>query len=138
MRLDIADLTAEIGSKRVVAEPHRFIGPIGPNGSGKSTLLRTVYRALRPTGGIVSLDGRNLWRMPARQAIRQRAVVPQHDDRRHSIRCGNGRFPTRSTNSLGLSKEEGARPLPQLGRESVQPTTPDGRVSILMPADRPN
>ncbi|MFC5745385.1 ABC transporter ATP-binding protein [Actinomadura rugatobispora] len=86
MRLDIAGLTAEIGSKRIisdidlVAEPGRFVGLIGPNGSGKSTLLRTVYRALRPTGGIVSLDGRNLWRMPARQAARQRAVVTQHGD----------------------------------------------------------
>ena len=86
MRLEIAGLTAEIGSRAIVcdvdlvAEPGRFVGLVGPNGSGKSTLLRTVYRALRPTGGVVSLDGRDLWRMPARQAARRRAVVTQHGE----------------------------------------------------------
>ncbi|GAA2582319.1 ABC transporter ATP-binding protein [Actinomadura fulvescens] len=86
MRLVIEGVTAEIDGTPIVsdvdlvAEPGRFVGLVGPNGSGKSTLLRTVYRALRPTGGVVSLDGADLWRMPARRAARHRAVVTQHGD----------------------------------------------------------
>ncbi|MFG2006111.1 ABC transporter ATP-binding protein [Spirillospora sp. NPDC048911] len=86
MRLVIEGVTAEIDSVAIVsgvdlvAEPGQFVGLIGPNGSGKSTLLRTVYRALRPATGVVSLDGADLWRMPARRAARRRAVVTQHGD----------------------------------------------------------
>ncbi|WP_067793668.1 ABC transporter ATP-binding protein [Actinomadura formosensis] len=86
MRLDIAGLTAKIDAKPIIsdvdltAEPGQFVGLVGPNGSGKSTLLRTVYRALRPSTGVVSLDGRDLWRMPAKQAARHRAVLTQHGD----------------------------------------------------------
>ncbi|MFI0454116.1 ABC transporter ATP-binding protein [Actinomadura sp. 6N118] len=86
MRLVIEDVTAEIDSTPIVsgvdlvAEPGQFVGLIGPNGSGKSTLLRTVYRALRPAAGVVSLNGADLWRMPAKRAARHRAVVTQHGD----------------------------------------------------------
>ncbi|MBO2449424.1 ABC transporter ATP-binding protein [Actinomadura barringtoniae] len=86
MRLTIEGLTAEIESTPIVsgvdlvAEPGEFVGLIGPNGSGKSTLLRTVYRSLRPAAGIVSLNGDDLWRMPARRAALRRAVVTQHGD----------------------------------------------------------
>jgi iron complex transport system ATP-binding protein len=86
MRLDIADISVRIDSRPIVtaaaltAEPGELVALIGPNGSGKSTLLRTVYRALRPTTGVVSLNGEDLWRMPAREAARRRAVVTQHGD----------------------------------------------------------
>lgn len=53
------------------------VGLVGPNGSGKSTLLRSMYRALRPSAGLISLDGRPLDRLSARETARQIAVVPQ-------------------------------------------------------------
>ena len=53
------------------------MGIIGPNGSGKSSLLRCIYRASLPQGGVVLLDGRDLWRMPAKEAARHAAAVPQ-------------------------------------------------------------
>jgi len=39
-------------------KPGEAVGVIGPNGSGKSTLLGIVGRVLRPTTGIVRVDGR--------------------------------------------------------------------------------
>lgn len=63
-----ADL--EVGERELV-------GLIGPNGCGKSTLLRSVYRALRPTAGLIAVDGDELTRLPSREAARRVAVVPQ-------------------------------------------------------------
>lgn len=50
---------------------------IGPNGCGKSTLLRSIYRALRPSAGLISVDGDDVHRLPAREAARRTAVVAQ-------------------------------------------------------------
>lgn len=54
-----------------------IVGLVGPNGSGKSTLLRSMYRALRPSAGLISLDGTPLDRLSARETARRIAVVPQ-------------------------------------------------------------
>ncbi|MGQ0679895.1 MAG: ABC transporter ATP-binding protein [Actinomycetota bacterium] len=54
-----------------------LVGLIGPNGSGKSTLLRCIYRALRPSAGIISLDGDLLGELSARETARRVAVVSQ-------------------------------------------------------------
>lgn len=53
------------------------LGLVGPNGSGKSTFLRTVYRASRPSAGVVWVDGVDLWKKPARIAAQQIAAVTQ-------------------------------------------------------------
>lgn len=37
-----------------------FVSIVGPAGAGKSTLLRLLTRELRPTGGMVSIDGLDL------------------------------------------------------------------------------
>jgi iron complex transport system ATP-binding protein len=39
---------------------NEVVGIVGPNGSGKSTTLRCVYRALKPTSGVVLVDGENV------------------------------------------------------------------------------
>ncbi|GAA2327995.1 ABC transporter ATP-binding protein [Streptomyces cuspidosporus] len=83
MRLDIDEVTIEAAGARLVdgirlsAGSGTFVGLVGPNGSGKSTLLRSVYRALRPTGGVVRLDGEDLHAMDARAAARVLAALPQ-------------------------------------------------------------
>ncbi|MFJ2236582.1 ABC transporter ATP-binding protein [Streptomyces sp. NPDC087859] len=83
MRLDIEDVTVEIAGARIVddlrlaVDSGAFVGLVGPNGSGKSTLLRCVYRALRPSGGVVRLDGQDVHAMPARDTARVLAALPQ-------------------------------------------------------------
>lgn len=58
----------------------RFIGIIGPNGSGKSTLLKCLYRALKPDGQAVFLNGKPIDAYCLRQSARAIAVVGQHSD----------------------------------------------------------
>lgn len=56
-----------------------FLGIIGPNGSGKSTFLKCVYRVLKPTGGNIYFDGKNLDEMSYRESALRLAVVAQHN-----------------------------------------------------------
>jgi iron complex transport system ATP-binding protein len=83
MRVNLSGISVTIDGATIVsevdlsAEPGHVVGLIGPNGSGKSTLLRTIYRVLRPTAGIIRLDGDDLWKLSARDAARRRAAVTQ-------------------------------------------------------------
>ncbi len=58
-------------------ERAEIVSIIGPNGSGKSTVLKALARLLRPAGGVVMLDGKDLNAMPAKEAARIIAVLPQ-------------------------------------------------------------
>ncbi|MEU2036952.1 ABC transporter ATP-binding protein [Nocardia amamiensis] len=50
---------------------------VGPNACGKSTLLRGLSRLLRPSGGIVTLDGADIHRMSARALALRLGLLPQ-------------------------------------------------------------
>ena len=50
---------------------------VGPNGCGKSTLLRGLARLLRPKGGAVLLDGKNIHTIPTRELARHMGMLPQ-------------------------------------------------------------
>ena len=52
-----------------------FVGLIGPNGSGKSTVLKNIYRALRPDGGSITLDGEDLLKMSHRESALKLAEI---------------------------------------------------------------
>ncbi|MFJ9007880.1 ABC transporter ATP-binding protein [Streptomyces canus] len=79
MRLDIEGVSVEgiLRDVRLDVPDGAFVGLVGPNGSGKSTLLRCVYRALRPAGGAVRLDGDDVHTMDPRAAARVLAALPQ-------------------------------------------------------------
>lgn len=54
-------------------------GIIGPNGAGKSTALKTMYGFLRPTKGVISLEGRDISGLPPYDMMgRGVAFVPQN------------------------------------------------------------
>ncbi|WUH98775.1 ABC transporter ATP-binding protein [Spirillospora sp. NBC_00431] len=134
MRLDLNGVSARIDSRPIVTDVHLSAGPgefvalVGPNGSGKSTLLRTVYRSLRPSGGVVHLGGEDLWRMPPRRAARHRAVLPQHNE-------VGGEFSVAETVAVGRTAHK--RPLDretQADRDVI--TDALERVGMSWAADR--
>jgi iron complex transport system ATP-binding protein len=51
---------------------------IGPNGSGKSTLIRAMSSVLKPKGGKISLDGKDVSTLKRDELARIMAVVPQN------------------------------------------------------------
>jgi len=59
------------------ARAGELIGIIGPNGSGKSTLIRAMSRTLKPEGGEILLDGRDIYAISPLESARSIAVVPQ-------------------------------------------------------------
>ena len=83
MDLHIEDLTVTVDGRDLVhrldleAADGEVVGLVGPNGSGKSTALRCVYRALRPSGGVVRIGGDDLWRLPLRRSAQRVAALTQ-------------------------------------------------------------
>ena len=79
----LASLCAGYGGQRIVNDVNLTL-PVGKmtvlagaNGSGKSTLLNTIARMLKPLGGGVRLDGRDIHQQPTKQVARQLGLLPQ-------------------------------------------------------------
>lgn len=70
---------------------------VGANASGKSTLLRGLSRLLRPQGGVVLLDGRNIATLPGKQIATIVGLLPQQPVAPEGISVGElvgrGRYP---------------------------------------------
>ena len=82
-RLSAVDVTLGYGDRTVVdgldldVLPGGITTVIGPNGCGKSTLLRALGRLLKPSGGSVVLDGRDLSSMRTRDVAQVLGLLPQ-------------------------------------------------------------
>ncbi|MDV8002792.1 ABC transporter ATP-binding protein [Rhodococcus sp. IEGM 1408] len=57
--------------------PGRITAIVGANACGKSTLLRSMSRLLRPRGGQVLVDGRQVHQIPAKELARTLGLLPQ-------------------------------------------------------------
>jgi branched-chain amino acid transport system ATP-binding protein len=68
--LEISELSKSFGGFRAVSgvsltvDTKQIAAVIGPNGAGKSTLFNLITGHLRPTGGSVRLDGRDITGAP--------------------------------------------------------------------------
>lgn len=58
----LADVTLEVRRGTI----H---GVVGPNGAGKTTLLNVVSGFLRPSAGVVELDGRDITRLAPHERV---------------------------------------------------------------------
>jgi iron complex transport system ATP-binding protein len=134
MHLDLDGVGAAIDGRSIVgavtltAAPGQFVALVGPNGSGKSTLLRTVYRTLRPSGGAVLLNGRDLWEMRHREAARHRAVLPQHSESADGFSVAEAVAVGRAARKRPFDRETGS------DRTAV--ATALERVGMVWAADR--
>jgi len=56
-----------------------FLTVVGPNGAGKTTLLRLLDRLIKPSEGMITLEGQDLSQFGRRQLARTVSFVPQTD-----------------------------------------------------------
>ncbi|HSG80072.1 MAG TPA: heme ABC transporter ATP-binding protein [Acidimicrobiia bacterium] len=73
-RVGDADLVSEVDLEVRSGE---LVAVVGPNGAGKSTLLRLVSGDLRPTDGLVYVDGERVAEMHPSEIALRRSVLGQ-------------------------------------------------------------
>jgi iron complex transport system ATP-binding protein len=92
--------------------PGRVTGIIGANACGKSTLLKSMSRLLRPTGGVVLLDGKDVHTIPPKELARTLGLLPQSPIAPEGITVadlvGRGRHPHQGIMSRWSSADDEA------------------------------
>ena len=83
MELEVRDLRGGYGDNLVIdgvsfrVRSGSVVTLLGPNGSGKSTLLKMLGRILKPKGGAVLLDGKDIFSLDSAALARKMAILPQ-------------------------------------------------------------
>lgn len=111
--IDIAYGQRRIIERLDLAIPERcFTALIGPNGSGKSTLLRTFAGLMKPSGGSILLDGKDLNGLSPRDVARKVGVLLQGPIAPEGLTVGDlvrqGRYPHRSLFSRWSAQDQEA------------------------------
>jgi branched-chain amino acid transport system ATP-binding protein len=91
--LDIANLTVRYGAFLAVDDlsmnvgAGEIVGIVGPNGAGKSSVVKSIGGLVKPAGGAITLEGRDLLSTPVHERVRLGlSIVPE----------GRGLFPRMS------------------------------------------
>lgn len=83
MRLNVRDVSVTLSKREIVKQvclevkDNHFVGLLGPNGSGKTTLLKSIYRVLKPSAGLVTLDDVDIQKLAYRDTARRMGVISQ-------------------------------------------------------------
>ena len=86
MELKAKDVVVTLSRKEIVKQASlavrdkQFVGLIGPNGSGKTTLLKSIYRVLKPSAGLITIDGTDIRELAHRETARRMGVVSQFNN----------------------------------------------------------
>lgn len=96
----------------IVIPDRRITALVGSNGSGKSTILKNLARLLKPTRGVVLLDGRDIHEMGSKEVSRNISSLPQKPEAPEGLRVEElvayGRFawqkPFSSLNATDRAK----------------------------------
>ena len=83
MNLNAKEVSVTLSGREIVKQVslevknRRFVGLLGPNGSGKTTLLKSIYRVLKPSAGLVTLDDVDIQKLAYRDTARRMGVISQ-------------------------------------------------------------
>ncbi len=83
MRVEVERVSFHYGSAKVLnsmtltVQEGDLLGVIGPNGAGKTTLLRCLTGVLKPSGGTVLIDGREVGTFTRKELARRMGALPQ-------------------------------------------------------------
>jgi iron complex transport system ATP-binding protein len=102
-RLEVTGLSLGYDGRAVIdgldlqIPPGKVTVIVGANASGKSTLLRGIARLMRPSAGVVSLDGRDIHDYKAKELAAVVGILPQTPIAPDGITVaelvGRGRYP---------------------------------------------
>ncbi len=112
-RVSIAyDQTLVVSDLDLAVPVGRFTALIGPNGSGKSTILRALAGLMGVNGGTVTLDGKAIATLPARELAKKAGVLLQGPVAPDGLTVLDlvrlGRYPHRSLFSRWSEEDEEA------------------------------
>jgi ABC-2 type transport system ATP-binding protein len=102
------DFTAVDGISFSVREGE-ILGMLGPNGAGKTTTIRMITGFLPPSGGRVTVDGKDLFESP-REARRQVGYLPENVALYTEMRVNE--YLAYRARLEGLSRAEAAKAIP--------------------------
>ena len=115
MLIEANDLSISYDKKEIVhniqlsVKKGEIISIIGPNGSGKTTVLKALTRIIKPSGGEIKLENKDIRKIKSKEIAKKIAILPQMrrtpDDFDVETLIRYGRFPY--TNWKGkLSKKD--------------------------------
>jgi iron complex transport system ATP-binding protein len=85
--IQISNLRLSISGKEILKgislDVHKgdFVSIIGPNGAGKTTMIKCISRVYTNWTGSISVNGKDIHKIPQRELARQISYVPQAEGR---------------------------------------------------------